>query len=74
MFSGYPDLMTIEDLQKACGIGRTTAYRLINSGAIKHLRLGKVIKIPRRYLIAFVLSACYTEGATDPPSREAKKL
>ena len=59
MFNNYPDVLTIEDLQIALNIGRSTAYRLIRNGEIRHLRIGKNIKIPRRYLLEYIKSACY---------------
>jgi len=63
MFDKYNDLLNMADLQAALGIGRSTAYRLIKDGKIKHLRIGKVIKIPRKYLVDFVENLCYTESA-----------
>ena len=69
MFNDYPDVLSIEDLQIALNIGRSTAYRLIRSGNIRHLRIGKNIKIPRRYLVEYIHEACYNRGiATEPPS------
>lgn len=73
MFAGYPDLMSMESLQKALGIGRSMAYRLISDGSIRHLRIGKIIKIPKRFLVDFVLTECYNDDvATNPPSKEVK--
>ena len=60
MFETYSDLLTIDDMQKALGIGRTMAYRLINDGTIKHLRIGSLIRIPKRFLIDFCEGSCYT--------------
>lgn len=48
MFSDYPDVLNISDLQNALDIGRTSAYRLVRGGQVRHLRIGKSIKIPRR--------------------------
>ena len=62
-FTNYPDLLTTDDLQKALGIGRTLAYRLINNGEIKHLRIGKNIRIPKRYIMDFISGACYNNGS-----------
>lgn len=61
MFRRYPDLMTVEELQEALGIGRTMAYRLVNNGKIRCLRLGKTIKVPKQYLVDFVVKSCYNE-------------
>ena len=62
MFDNYPDVLTIDDLQSALGVGRSTAYRLIRNGDIRHLRIGKTIKIPRRYLVEYIHKACYNRG------------
>jgi excisionase family DNA binding protein len=49
------------NLQKALSIGRSTAYHLINSGAIKHWKIGKAIKIPKPYLLDYIADSCYTD-------------
>ena len=64
MFSEYPDLLTIESVQTALSVGRSTAYRFIRNGAIKHLRICKAIRVPKCHLVDFVLSSCYTNEAT----------
>jgi len=70
MFNNFPDVLTVEELQTALGIGRSTAYRLIRGGTIRHLRIGKNIKIPRRYLVDYIEAACYNNGvATESPSQ-----
>jgi excisionase family DNA binding protein len=70
MFESYPDILTIENLQDALGIGRSTAYRLITSGDIKHWRIGKAIKIPKPFLIDYITNSCYNGGVTvDSPSQ-----
>jgi len=70
MFNNLPDVLTIEDLQGALGIGRSMAYRLIRDGDIRHLRIGRNIKIPRRYLVEYINEACYNSSiATNPPSQ-----
>ena len=62
MFESLPDILTIEHLQDALGIGRTTAYRLISIGAIKHWKIGKTIKIPKPYLLDYIADSCYNDG------------
>jgi len=69
MFAEYPDLMTVEKMQAALGVGRSTAYKLLRENAIRHFNIGKTIKIPKRYLIDFIESACYNAAtATGSPS------
>ena len=53
--------MTVAEVQAALGIGRSLAYKLITAGAIKHMRIGKRIKIPKAYLIAYVTNSCYND-------------
>lgn len=75
MFENYPDVLTVSDLQNALGIGRSMAYRLIRNGYIRHLKIGRKIKVPRRYLIDYVESTCYNNIiATNPPSQEVKEV
>jgi len=61
IFSKFPDVLTINDMQKALGIGRSMAYRLIRSGKVRHLRIGKAIKIPKQDLIDYTLGGCYSD-------------
>ena len=55
----YPDVLTIEHLQKILSIGRSKAYSLIKSGNIKYFRLGRQIRIPKAYLLDFISEKCY---------------
>ena len=59
LFANFPDILTVEDLQEALAIGRSTAYRLIASGAIRHWKIGKAIKIPKPFLVDYVADSCY---------------
>jgi len=47
MFSDFPDVLNIEQLQEALGIGRSTAYQLIHNGDIQYLKIGRSIRIPK---------------------------
>ena len=52
----YPDLMTVKDIQSVLQIGRSTAYKLIQSGELASLRIGSIYRIPKRYLNDFIRS------------------
>lgn len=54
MFNNYPDILTVEQLCEILDIGKNTAYKLLNSGAIKSIRIGKVHKIPKISVIKFI--------------------
>lgn len=55
MFADLPDIFAVSDLQQALGIGRNTAYRLIDEKQIQHIRIGRKIRIPKTYLVEFVM-------------------
>lgn len=56
MFEHLADILSIPDLCEALKIGKNTAYSLIKSGAVKSIKIGKKIKIPKDFLIEYVLS------------------
>ncbi len=54
IFSTYPDVVTVEDLMKMLHIGRNAAYKLLQSGAIKTIRVGKRYIIPKISVISYI--------------------
>ena len=54
MFNNYPDVLSVEEVCTALNIGKNTAYQLIKSGDLKSIRIGKVHKIPKVWLIEYV--------------------
>jgi len=55
--------MSLYQIQEALGVGRSTAYGLINDNLIRHWRIGSAIKVPKAFLIEYVLQSC---GGTSP--------
>ena len=55
IFESFPDVLAIEELCSALNIGKNTAYQLINSGKIKSIRIGKIHKIPKVWLVEYVM-------------------
>lgn len=47
MQTEYIDLITIDELCDLLMIGRTTAYKLLQTGEIKAFKIGKVWKISK---------------------------
>ena len=56
MFPEYPDVLDVDDLCKALGIGKNTCYKLLKSGSIKSMRIGNVHKIPKVWLIEYIIN------------------
>ena len=54
MFESFRDVLSVDDLCRALNIGRNTAYKLLNSGDIKSLKIGKVYKIPKIWLVEYI--------------------
>lgn len=54
MFEDYKDVVGIEELTKMLGIGKNKAYELVNLGIIKSFKIGKVHKIPKRWIIEYI--------------------
>jgi len=51
-----PMTLTVNDLTKILRVGRNTAYRLVQEGAIRSIRFGRKIIIPRDAVQDFLLS------------------
>ena len=47
MFKDYPDVVTVEHLQKMLGVGRKVAYLLVKENKIRSVRVGRSYKIPK---------------------------
>ena len=57
VFRSYDDLpltLKVEDLMPILGIGRNTAYELVRGGAIKSIRVGRQLRIPKQALIDYL--------------------
>ena len=54
IFTNYPDVVKVKDLQKMLGIGRNLAYTIINNNTIKSIKSGNVILIPKQNVIDFL--------------------
>ena len=55
MFSNHPDVVDVSGLQSMLGgIGKQTAYELVRKGTIKAIKVGKLYRIPKINVIAFL--------------------
>ena len=46
-FDDLPLALRVEDLMPILGIGRNTAYALVQSGQIRSVKIGRRIRIPK---------------------------
>ena len=55
MFANYPDVVDVSGLQSMLGnIGKQKAYELVRGGTIKAIKVGKLYRIPKINVIAFL--------------------
>lgn len=59
MFKQYPDVLTVQNVAHALGIGKNQAYELVRTRQIACIRVGRKYCIPKPCLIDYVLSARY---------------
>ena len=48
------EIMKFEEVMEFLGVGKNTLYSLLNSGELQAFRIGKVWKIPRKSVTAYV--------------------
>ena len=55
MFADYPDVVDVSGLRSMLGnIGKQTAYELVRKGTTKAIKVGKLYRIPKINVIAFL--------------------
>lgn len=62
IFNNIPNILTVKELCSLLQIGRNTAYDLIHSGAIRHIRIKNQIRIPKVYVIEYIQQAQKEDG------------
>ncbi|MCH5296899.1 MAG: helix-turn-helix domain-containing protein [Ruminococcus sp.] len=51
MFSEYGDIVTVEEVMEMLQVGRVTVYRMLKSGKIRSLRIGKKYVVPKKSVV-----------------------
>ena len=51
----YNDILSVKELCELLHIGKNTAYRLLRSKEIKSIKIGRVYKIPKQAVKAYIL-------------------
>lgn len=54
MLIDYPDVLNFNQLCEILHIGRQSAYRLLQTNKIKHVRVGKKYIVPKLSVIEFL--------------------
>ena len=59
MFKNYPDIISVEQLAEMLNISKSSAYALLQSNQIHHVKVGKKYIIPKTAVLAFIGEICY---------------
>lgn len=54
MLKDYPDVMDIDQLSEVLGVSKKTGYKLLQTGTITYLKIGRCYRIPKAHLIAYL--------------------
>ena len=57
VFANYPDVVNVEQMSEMLGICTRTAYQLLKSGAVKHIKIGRFYKVPKWNIIIYLLKS-----------------
>lgn len=69
-FQDYPDMLTPPQLMKMLSMSKTNTYRLLSENVIQSIKLGRVYRIPKVYVIQYItehLSGVPAPTVTAPP-------
>ena len=65
--AGTKLLLTVEEAADQLGVGRTVMYRLLSSGAVQSVTVGRLRRIPRECLSDFVADLRIHENESGQP-------
>lgn len=57
MLESYDDILTVDEACEALKIGKNALYDLLNSGALKAMRNGRVWRIPKKAVRDYIVTA-----------------
>lgn len=67
-----PTLLTVPEAARRLALGRATAYRLVQTGDLPSVRIGRTVRVPAAALDTWV-RARTTGGILDPPEEAQRR-
>ena len=58
----YSEWLSLRDVQRLLGIGRTKAYELVTTGELPAVRIGRCIRVNRRELDEWLRAQRYVDS------------
>ena len=54
MLKTYPDVLNIEQMCEVLSVSTKTGYKLLKSGTVQSLKVGRSYRIPKVHLLAYL--------------------
>jgi excisionase family DNA binding protein len=54
-FDEFPDLLNVTEMSRMLNVSVKTAYRLLKSREVKHIKIGREYRIPKIHLLDYLL-------------------
>lgn len=54
MLKSYPDIMNIDEMCSALNISINTGYKLLRTGKISCIKVGRTYRIPKMHLLSYM--------------------
>ena len=58
--SQLPDVIDVLEMSDFLGVSSKTGYKMLKEGVISHLRIGRILKVPKIHLVTY-LNSCVSE-------------
>ncbi|MBQ9947782.1 MAG: helix-turn-helix domain-containing protein [Oscillospiraceae bacterium] len=68
MYASYPDMLSPLQLMEMLCISKTSTYRLLSENVIPHLKMGRIYRIPKAYVIKYIADNTVAAATTDRSS------
>lgn len=56
--SDYPDILTVSEASELLGVCTKTVYKMIKNGQLKKHSIGRLIRIPKSHIVAYLGIEC----------------
>jgi len=54
VFQGYPDVLDVKQVSELLNVSTKTVYRLLRTGSLSSLKVGREFRIPKLYLMQYL--------------------
>ena len=54
MLKEYPDILSVEQVSEVLGVSTKTCYKILQSGSIRCLKVGRSYRVPKAHLFTYL--------------------